>query len=449
MTAYPGGGFVVTGRGSAGGDIVANGGEGGLLVARLEADGTLLWAKVYGGSLGRSVSVTEEGDIWAAGSTELDMWVLKLNADGDLLWERAFGGSGDDQGFSVAAMPDGGCAVTGYTRSTDGDLVTAEGPVDPLGNDDIYVLRLAANGDLLWQRRMGDDWVDDGTGVCIGDDGHIYVGGSYGEDAFVAKFTYEGDLVWVNSYGGSSYDHGYGICAVDGGVAFTGVTGSNDGDVGWSPDGEDFWVARVDLDGDLVWSRTPYHILWVPTAPSVGYAIARTPDDGVAVATFCDWQSDRNFAPWYFSPTGGGGLMGFYGGPGEEICYGIAVDEADGGIGVCGKTGGSDGGDVSGSNGLDAWVIKLSTTIGVEENAFANGASVWYDGVQVVLAVTGSLEVSGVRLWDVQGRLVFDAALPAGGGRVQLPDMNAGIFVAEAIGNNGRMATRALAIGQW
>lgn len=134
--------------------------------------------------------------------------------------------------------------------------------------------------------------------------------------------------------------------------------------------------------------------------------------------------------------------------PGEEICYGIAVDETDGGIGVCGKAG-SDGGDVSGSHGADAWVIKLSTSIGVEENGVANGAAVWYDGVEGLLAVTGSVEVSGVRLWDAQGRVLLAAELPHGGGSVQLPSMNTGVYVAEVVGKNGRMAVRTIAVGSW
>ncbi len=57
------------------------------------------------------------------------MYLLRIDANGDLIWSRTFGGSQTDHGWSVRQTIDGGFIIAGYTRSF--------GSV----NEDVYLIK--------------------------------------------------------------------------------------------------------------------------------------------------------------------------------------------------------------------------------------------------------------------------------------------------------------------
>jgi len=83
-----------------------------------------LFARTYGGTGNEealSITQTTDGGYAVAGYTmsfgagSLDFLVLKLNSDGSLAWARTFGGTNYDEAFSIIRTTDGGFAVAGYT----------------------------------------------------------------------------------------------------------------------------------------------------------------------------------------------------------------------------------------------------------------------------------------------------------------------------------------------
>ncbi len=74
-------------------------------------------------------------------------------------WERFFGGNKRETSFSIAAFPDGSTISAGYTRSKGN------------GNADILLLRLGADGKLIWQKTYGGKARDMATSVAILPDG--------------------------------------------------------------------------------------------------------------------------------------------------------------------------------------------------------------------------------------------------------------------------------------
>ena len=127
--------------------------------------GEVAWMKTYGGSgddTAREVIVTADGgyailgfsnsmdgDLIGKTTPVNDYWLLRLNADGELLWSKTYGGSGDDQGQSVIQTADGGFAITGYAMSSDGDASNNE------GFHDNWIVRLDSKGNILWERSFG------------------------------------------------------------------------------------------------------------------------------------------------------------------------------------------------------------------------------------------------------------------------------------------------------
>ncbi len=69
------------------------------------------------------------------------------------------GGSADDQGYQAAVLPTG-YVVTGFTKSTNGDLSTNH------GGSDVLVTRLDLSGNLIWTKALGSNDEDEGWGYC-------------------------------------------------------------------------------------------------------------------------------------------------------------------------------------------------------------------------------------------------------------------------------------------
>jgi hypothetical protein len=103
------------------------------------------WAKTYGGAgydYATSIQQTTDGGYIVAGFTdslgagEDDFWVLKLDARGDVVWQKTYGGGGWDEASSIQQTTDGGYIVAGFTYSFRARL------------NDGWVLKLDRNGDV-------------------------------------------------------------------------------------------------------------------------------------------------------------------------------------------------------------------------------------------------------------------------------------------------------------
>ncbi len=204
----------------------------------------------------------------------------------DLVWAKRAGGTSSDSGAGIALDGAGNSYVTGafIGSATFGPGETNETTLTSAGDDDIFVAKYDASGDLVWAKRAGGTGFDAGIGIAVDGSGNSYVTGFFqgsatfgpGEtnettltsagisDIFVAKYDASGDLVWAKRAGGTSRDSGEGI-AVDG-SGHSYVTGYFEDSATFGP-GEtnettlagagdrDIFVAKYDASGDLVWAK--------------------------------------------------------------------------------------------------------------------------------------------------------------------------------------------------
>ncbi len=220
--------------------------------------------------LGFSNSV--DGDLQGKKFPVNDYWLLKLDPDGKREWSRTIGGSGDDRGQSLVQTRDGGFALVGYAMSADGDGSANQ------GFHDNWVVRLDSRGEILWERSFGYSGHDHAYDILETEDGGLlFVGfldvtasggeGNFGKDYamtahgvgefWVTRLDSAGDLVWRRYYGGSNNDRAYAVTtAPDGGFLVVGATESTDFDIGASRGSYDYWVLRLDGDGELLWERS-------------------------------------------------------------------------------------------------------------------------------------------------------------------------------------------------
>jgi len=277
VTVAPDGSIIAVGYTTGGGDFPATKGGQDAVIAKISPDGSLVWAKTYGGSdmdWFTSVAIDPDGSILAAGFTSgggdfpvtkgfQDAVIAKISPDGALDWLKTYGGSADEWFYSVAIAPDGGIVTVGYTSSTDGDFSANKGGMDAV------IAKVSPDGTLEWAKTYGgsnDDWfssvtiAQDGGIVTVGDtdstDGDLAA--TIGNrDAVVAKIGADGNLNWSKTYGGSDADYFYSVgIARDGSIVTAGVTKSTDGDFPALKGGFDAAVAKIEADGTLNWAKT-------------------------------------------------------------------------------------------------------------------------------------------------------------------------------------------------
>lgn len=204
--------------------------------------------------LGGSTSGTLAGPI-ASGS---DAWLARVDAAGSRLWTRQFGGGLDDAVLGVASLPSGESAACGWTT---GALSGTSH-----GGTDSWIMALDAMGNATWVRQVGTQGEEFARGVHRLDDGSVVVVGSTsgalfgplqgGGDVWAAKFDPQGNLAWGRQWGAQGAG-GAGAeaiaCLADGSSYVVGVTSGNVG--GNSAGGADIWIARLDMNGVLIWTK--------------------------------------------------------------------------------------------------------------------------------------------------------------------------------------------------
>ena len=164
-----------------------------------------------------------------------DFWAVKMDKNGNFEWESSFGGTGIDQAQDILATPDGGYVITGNTFSSDTQVTKNN------GQSDVWLIKIDDNGQLLWQKSFGGAGFDAAHSVRLTSDGGLLVCGNsksfdgdvsenFGEnDIWVFKTNALGELQWEKSFGGLSLDFGYdAIETSDGKVVLVGETASQD-----------------------------------------------------------------------------------------------------------------------------------------------------------------------------------------------------------------------------
>lgn len=221
----------------------ALGGEQGAWALKLSESGQIEWQKFFDGDrsdmLFAARQTADGGYILAGGTYALsnvswysDVWVIKIFPDGSVDWQKTFGGNADEVAYAVQQTADGGFVLASWTSSFGS------------GGGDIWILRLDDSGALMWQKSYGGEWSDVPLSLKVTSDGGYLVAGytaSYGRgnyDGWVLKLASNGIIEWQKTFGGSADDELSDIEETSTGYVATGKTRS------YGAGEEDIWVLR-------------------------------------------------------------------------------------------------------------------------------------------------------------------------------------------------------------
>ncbi len=226
-------------------------GDPDVYVIKFDTDGRLIWEHNYGGKMrdfAKAVVATGDGGVLIAGASEsfgdtyLDAYILKVSKNGKEEWARVVGGERDDIANGVALTSDGGFVIAGVTESYGYET------------KDYYIVRFDKHAKQRWTKVMGEDSEDIAKAVVATKDGSCVVTGktkSYGSkrsDIMVIKVAANGKLVWQRLFGYKEKEWMNAITKTeDGGFMMAGVTNS------FGHGKFDFYVMQLDHEGHQIW----------------------------------------------------------------------------------------------------------------------------------------------------------------------------------------------------
>ncbi len=210
---------------------------------KANSSGDTVWTRIYGGSYlgGKATCVHETADngYILCGFMEYDIYLVKTDPNGDTSWTRTYDDGQRCFAYSMDLTLDGGYILAGMIEQ------------DPTDDYDVYIMKTNEVGEVLWTQTYGGEHDDIAYAIQqINDGGYIIAGmtrsfGSGGSDIYLLRIDAEGEVLWVRTFGGSEDDEAYSVqLTEDGDYMVAGYTESYGAGL------SDCWLLKI--SGDLV-----------------------------------------------------------------------------------------------------------------------------------------------------------------------------------------------------
>ncbi|WP_304289996.1 hypothetical protein [Capnocytophaga leadbetteri] len=304
-------------------------------------------------------------------------------------WQKTINGSEDDEPIAIIKTNDGGFAFIVDTESYGDDYDDNMGVYGKQYN----ILRVTADGDVLWNKSYGGEQDDAPKGIIQTADGGFLVvgesrslgvdlnGDNHGDwDAWVIKLKADGSLEWQKSYGGNKVDRALKAIATADGYIIVGNTQSNKDDLKNTSlkGGVDGWIFKINTSGVLQWSK----IFGGKGNDFLNDIIATNDGNFMVMGTSSSsdingHHGDTDIYLIKIDKDGNSLWQKVYGGTKNEDLNETSskiVATADGGYTFVAYTSSTDG-DVTNNHGsIDGWLVKINATGAIEWQKTIGGA---------------------------------------------------------------------------
>ena len=379
-----------------------------------------LWAKSAGGTsfdTGNGVSTDTNGNVFVTGSFKSssitfgtntltnaggrDIFLVKYDANGTVLWAKSAGGTSDDYGYGVSTDTNGNVLVTGYFESS--SITFGATTLTNAGNSDIFIVKYAPDGTVLWAKSEGGTSWDYGNSISTDANGNVLVtgyfqsssitfgsttlintGSIYTDDIFIVKYDTSGNVRWAKSAGGTSYDSGRSVSTdTNGNVFVTGYFQSSSIIFGTTTltnaGNSDIFIVKYDASGNVLWAESAGG-----TSDDYGYGVSTDANGNVFVTGYFD-SDTITFSSTTLTNAGASDIFIMKydasgnilwaesaGGNSSDVGYGGVSTDANGNALVTGYfysdtiTFGST--TLTNAGGPDIFVVKLDGITGITES---------------------------------------------------------------------------------
>lgn len=363
-------------------------------------------------------------------------YLAKFDAAGNHIWSKSFGPTEYAKTTGLAVDASSNIIITGYFA---GNLDFGNGPLSNTGAEDTFLVKFDTDGNLHWEKHFGSAMkFQHAQSVAADSQGNILLTGYFegspnfgggplgnlgGKDAFVVKFSAAGDYIWSKRFGDTGDEIGWSIATdSQNNVLLAGefdLTTNFGGPAVSSAGLSDFFVVKLNPDGDWVWNRTFGNV-----DDQSQIRVITTPGDRVVIVGA--FTKTMNFGDG--PKTSIGGLDAFtavfdassvlawsrrFGGTGDDVSEGIGID-GSGNVLVTGRFRNSasfgGAGMLTSAGQSDVFVVKLDPT----------GAHQWSRGFGDASEQVGTT-ITGDALNNVYVAGQFQGTINFGGGPQQSP----------------------------
>lgn len=174
-----------------------------------------------------------------------------------MLWQETIGGHGEDEITAMDTDANGNYYVTGTIQSE-----------NSVSGYDLFVSKMSSDGNLIWTKKFVGERNDRGIDLIVSSDNKLlvlaasdskngYFSGNQGyDDFYLFKLDLNGQLEWVRSYGGAFIDLPTSLVERQNGhFLLYGDSRSETGDLTANFGQFDLWLIDVDADGIMVWQK--------------------------------------------------------------------------------------------------------------------------------------------------------------------------------------------------
>jgi len=221
---------------------------------KVNAAGDQYLSKTYGGTdneYAMAVRQTDDNGYIIAGYSESNYGlVYKVDGVGNELWSRTLPSDQENRVYDILATSDGGYLLAGYRYAPAGENYTGQ---------DFYLVKLDADGNIVWEKVYGDIYADIGYSVIeVSTGGYLITGtsemdpGTSGLDVLLVRTDTDGNLLWQSYVGGSYDQYGYDVMEdAAGNFVVAGITYDMTSSYGYS-----YALFKFDSSGLELWMTT-------------------------------------------------------------------------------------------------------------------------------------------------------------------------------------------------
>ena len=225
-------------------------------VSKLDAQGHFVWAKKMGGTSGtegNAIAIDGNSNIYTTGyfqatadfnpdtavaynlsipGTDAAIFVSKLDSAGNFVWAKQIGDGGWDVGASIATDAAGSVYVSGqFDGSVDFDPGPGTTTLTAVGANDVFIVKLDANGALVWAKQLGGtNGSIENKAITIDKRGNVITTGTFSGtldfnpgaaaqnltssgwgSIYISKLNSDGNFLFAKKIGGANTSSGNAI----------------------------------------------------------------------------------------------------------------------------------------------------------------------------------------------------------------------------------------------